>query len=218
MSKVRILIADDHDVVRHGLCALLATQPEWTIVDEAIHGREAVKKAEQRQPDIAILDIGMPEMNGVEATRQILKVSPRTEVLILTIHESEQVVREVLGAGARGYVLKSDASRDLIAAVQALSQHKSFFTSKVAELVLAGYLQGRTPSPGSEGPHLPLSAREREITQLLAEGKSNKAVAKALHLSVKTVETHRAKIMRKLRLHSIGDLVRYAIRHNLAES
>jgi DNA-binding NarL/FixJ family response regulator len=205
-------------VVRHGLRALLESQPGWVVVDEAAHGREAVQKAEQEKPDVVILDLSMPELNGLEATRQILKAMPQTEVLILTVHESEQVVKEVLKAGARGYVLKSDAGRDLVAAVQALSQHQTFFTSKVAEMVLAGYLRRDAPAPEEAGPRLPLSSREREVIQLLAEGKSNKEVAKVLHLSVKTVETHRAKIMHKLDLHSIGDLIRYALRHNIAAS
>ena len=218
MSMVRILIADDHDVVRRGLRSLLEGQPGWVVVDEAVNGREAVKKAAHWKPDVVALDLSMPELNGLEATRQILKTAPGTEVVILTVHESEQVVREVLRAGARGYVLKSDAGRDLVAAVKALSQHKPFFTAKVAEMVLAGYL-GQGASAGEEAaPRLPLSSREREVTQLLAEGKSNKEIAKVLHLSVKTVETHRAKIMLKLGLHSIGDLIRYAIRHNIAES
>jgi len=218
VSTVRILIADDHDVVRRGLRALLENQPGWVVVDEAVNGREAVKKVEHWKPDVVVLDISMPELNGLEATRQILKAAPGTEVVILTVHESEQVVREVLQAGARGYVLKSDAGRDLVAAVKALSQHKPFFTAKVAEMVLAGYLGQGASAVEEAAPRLPLSSREREVTQLLAEGKSNKEIAKVLHLSVKTVETHRAKIMHKLGLHSIGDLIRYAIRHNIAES
>ena len=217
MSSVRILIADDHDVVRRGLRALLECQPGWVVVDEAVNGREAVEKVAHWKPDVVALDISMPELNGLEATRQILKAAPETEVVILTVHESEQVVREVLKAGARGYVLKSDAGRDLVAAVHALSQHKPFFTAKVTDMVLTGYL-GHCSSAAEEAePRLPLSSREREVIQMLAEGKSNKEVAKALHLSVKTVETHRAKIMHKLDLHSIGDLIRYAIRHNIVE-
>ena len=152
---VRILIADDHDVVRRGLRSLLEGQPGWVVVDEAVNGREAVKKAAHWKPDVVALDLSMPELNGLEATRQILKAAPGTEVVILTVHESEQVVREVLRAGARGYVLKSDAGRDLVAAVKALSQHKPFFTAKVAEMVLAGYL-GQGASAGEEAaPRLP---------------------------------------------------------------
>ena len=218
MSPVRSLIADDHEVVRYGVRTILEKQAGWVVVDEATNGREAVKKAEKAKPNVVILDISMPELNGLEAARQILKVSPATEVLMLTVHESEHVIREVLEAGARGYILKSDAGRDLVAAVQALSRHGSFFTSKVAEMVLAGYRHRHLPSPTEAGPRLPLSTREREILQLLAEGKSNKEVAKALHLSVKTVETHRSNIMHRLDLHSIGELIRYALRHHIVES
>ncbi len=217
MSPVRILIADDHDVVRRGLRSLLECQPGWVVVDEAVHGREAVEKVAHWKPDVVALDISMPELNGLEATRQILKAVPGTEVVILTVHESEQVVREVLKAGARGYVLKSDAGRDLVAAVHALSQHKPFFTAKVTDMVLTGYLGHGASAAEEAEPRLPLSSREREVIQLLAEGKSNKEIAKALHLSVKTVETHRAKIMHKLDLHSIGELIRYAIRHHIVE-
>jgi len=217
MNTVRILIADDHEIVRRGLRALLESQPEWVVIDEAVHGREAVEKASKLHPDVVVLDISMPQLNGLEAARQILKEMPKTEVLILTVHESEQVVREILKTGARGYVLKSDAGRDLVSAVRALSEHQVFFTSKVAEMVLTGYLQRDASAPEEIEPGLPLTSREREILQLLAEGKSNKEVAKVLYLSTKTVETHRASIMRKLRLHSVGDLVRYAIRHHIVE-
>src|SRR5262249_39937441 len=160
-------------------------------VDEATNGREAVKKAEQWQPDVVVLDLSMPELNGMEAARQILQVMPRTEVLILTVHDSEQMVKAILKAGARGYVLKSDAAHDLVTAVEALSQHKPFFTPKVAEMVLVGYLQHNMLPSEEEGSLLPLSAREREIIQLLVEGKSSKEVAAVLHLSIKTVDTHR---------------------------
>jgi DNA-binding NarL/FixJ family response regulator len=217
VSTVRILIADDHSMVRRGLRALLESQPGWVVVDEAVNGREAVTKAKELKPDVVILDISMPELNGMEATGQIRKATPKTEVLILTVHESERVVREVLEAGARGYVMKSDADQQLIAAVQALSRHEVFFTPKVEQMVLAGYLRHDAPPAEEKGPRLPLTQREREILQLLAEGKSNKEVAKALYLGIKTVETHRARILRKLRLHSVGDLVRYAIRHHIIE-
>jgi DNA-binding NarL/FixJ family response regulator len=210
---MRILVADDHEIVRRGLRALLANRPEWQICDEATEGREAVEKARQSQPDVVILDIGMPGLNGLEAARQIRKVSPRSEVLILTMHESEQVVQEVLAAGARGYVLKSDAGRDLVAALEALSRHKTFFTPSVTEMVLKTYLGG-----GGEGEVAESSAltpREREVIQLLAEGKGNKEVADILGISVRTAETHRTNIMRKLDCHSLSDLVRYAIRNNI---
>jgi DNA-binding NarL/FixJ family response regulator len=169
--------------------------------------------AKQLKPELVILDISMPELNGLEAARIILKMAPKTEILILTMHDSEQVVREVLEAGARGYVLKSDAGRDLVAAVESLLEHKPFFTSHVSEMVLEGYLKGRVTQEELGTSGWALTAREREIVQLLAEGKSNKEVAAALSISVKTVETHRTNIMRKLNLHSLSDLVRYAIRN-----
>ncbi len=212
----RILVADDHEVVRRGLCALLQAQPDWEICGEAADGREALEKAQKLRPDVVILDIGMPSLNGLEATRQILKLNPQTRILILTLHDSDQVVREVLNAGARGFLLKSDAARDLVAAVEALRRDKTYFTSKVAAMVLEGFLKQGTPAavpaPQARGR---LTPREREIVQLLAEGKSTKEVAVALGLSVKTAETHRSNIMRKLELHSVSDLVLYAVRNNI---
>lgn len=212
----RILVADDHEVVRRGLCGLLRAQPDWEVCGEATNGREAVEKVLELKPEVVILDVGMPTLNGLEATRQILKVSPRTKILILTLHDSDQVVQEVLNAGARGFLLKSDAARDLVAAVEALRRDKIYFTPKVASMVLNGYLR-RDHVPAS--PEVPsrsrLTPREREIVQLLAEGKSSKEVAVALGLSVKTAETHRSNIMRKLELHSVSDLVLYAVRNNI---
>jgi DNA-binding NarL/FixJ family response regulator len=212
---LRILVADDHEVVRRGLCALLRSQPEWEVCGEANDGREAVERALTLKPDVAILDIGMPNLNGLEATRQILKADPRVKVLILTLHDSDRVVQEALNAGARGFLLKTDAARDLVAAVDALRKDKTYFTPKVAALVLDGYLR---PERGA-GPEPPvrsrLTPREREVVQLLAEGKSSKEVAVVLGLSVKTAETHRSNIMRKLRLHSVSDLVLYAVRNNI---
>jgi len=212
----RILVADDHEVVRRGLCALLQSQPDWELCGEAADGREAVEKANKLRPDAVILDIGMPTLNGLEATRQILKVNPQVRVLILTLHDSDQVVREVLNAGARGFLLKSDAARDLVSAVEALRRDKTYFTSKVAAMVLEGYLKAGTPDAVPTPPtRSRLTPREREIVQLLAEGKSTKEVAVALGLSVKTAETHRSNIMRKLELHSVSDLVLYAVRNNI---
>ncbi|HLJ13406.1 MAG TPA: response regulator transcription factor [Bryobacteraceae bacterium] len=213
---VRILIADDHEIVRRGLISLLAAKPDWTVVGEAESGREAVELAKTLRPDIAILDVGMPELNGLEATRQVLKALPQTEILILTMHESEQIVREVLDAGARGYVLKSDAGRDLVAAVEALCQHRTFFSSKISDMLLRSYLRPARVE-GPETTRSRLTAREREIVQLLAEGKSNKEVASALNISIKTAETHRTNIMNKLDLRSITELVRYAVRNNIVE-
>ena len=212
MAPLRIFLADDHEVVRNGIRSVLITQPGWEICGEASNGREAVEKVAAMKPDVVIIDIGMPELNGLEATRQIVKASETTKVLVLTVHESHQVVRDVLDAGARGYILKSDAGRDLIAAVQALQRNKTFFTSKVAELMLNSFLKGK---PGIEKEIL--TAREREVVQLLAEGKSTKEVAVALGLSVKTAETHRSNIMRKLDLHSVSELVLYAVRNNIVQ-
>ena len=217
MREVRILLADDHEIVRRGLQAILKAQTGWSVVAEAANGREAVDLARQLKPAVVILDISMPELNGLEATRQILKDVPQTEVLILTMHESEQVVREVLDAGARGYVLKSDAGQDLVAAVESLSRHKPFFTSKVAEMVLEGYRKTGATGSKMTVPRNRLTPREREIVQLLAEGKSNKEVAVALGIGVKTAETHRANVMHKLNLQSLSDLVRYAIRNKIIE-
>ena len=215
MGVLRIMVADDHEVVRKGLVALLQAQPDWQVCGEAGDGREAVEKAVQLKPDILILDIGMPSLNGLEATRQILKTIPNARVLILTLHDSDQVVREVLNAGARGFLLKSDAARDLVAAVDALRHDKTYFTSKVAAMVLEGYLKGGTAGAVITPGRNRLTPREREIVQLLAEGKSTKEVAVALGLSVKTAETHRSNIMRKLQLHSVSDLVLYAVRNNI---
>ena len=215
MSKVRILIADDHEVVRKGLRALLAGEPGLEVVGEAQNGREAVEKAALLQPDVVVLDIGMPELNGLEATRQIVRSGTRTEVLVLTVFETEEVIREVLRAGARGYVLKSDAGRLLLSAIEAVSQHKPFFTSRVSELVLAGFLSGDQRGAEAESPQGPLTPREREVLQLLAEGRTNKEVGAALGIGVKTVETHRMNLMSKLGLHSVVDLVRYAIRNGI---
>ncbi len=218
MLSLRILVADDHEVVRLGLRALLESHPQWKVCGEARTGREAVQKAKQLNPHVVVMDIGMPELNGLEATRQILKAAPKTEVLILTIHESDQVVREVLDAGGRGYVLKSDAARDLLAAVECLGEHKPFFPHRASELILRSVLERPSESPTHETttPIL-LTPREREVVQLLSEGKSNKEVAVSLSISSKTVEVHRANVMRKLGLHSITDLVHYAIRNKIVQ-
>ena len=217
MTALHVLIVDDHEVVRRGLRALIESHPGWEVCGEATTGREAVQKASNLKPNMVVMDIAMPELNGLEATRQILKAIPRTPVLILTVHESEQVVHEVLKAGAQGIVLKSDASRDLVAAIEALSQHRVFFTSSVAKIMLEGYRKKGSHDESSENPPSVLSPREREIIQLLAEGKSNNEVADMLYISAKTVETHRAHLMQKLNLHSITQLVHYAIRNKIAE-
>jgi DNA-binding NarL/FixJ family response regulator len=216
MSAYRILIADDHEVVRRGIRSLLESHPGWQICAEAKDGREAVDLCKELKPDLVLLDIGMPNLNGLDAARQILENNPLIRVLVLTIHDSDQVVRDVLAAGARGFLLKSDAGRDLITAVEAMQRHRTFFTSQVAEIVLDGYLNSR-PQAAPVVPRNRLTPREREVVQLLAEGKTSKEVAVALALSVKTAETHRTNIMRKLDLHSVADLTLYAVRNGIIQ-
>jgi two-component system, NarL family, response regulator NreC len=210
-KKVRILVADDHDVVRLGVRALLEQRPEWEVCGEAVTGPDAVEKTKRLAPDVVVLDANMPQLPGAEATRQILQAVPGCEVLILTVDESPELMRDILRAGAHGYVFKSDLSTDLVSAVQALSQHGQFFTSKVAQMMYEDYVKRKTPARGAESGR-PLTARQREVLRLLAEGKSNKEVASALGISVKTAETHRAKVMRNLQLSSFSELVRYAVR------
>lgn len=216
--RLRILLADDHEIVRRGLRSLLERHEGWEICGEAGDGREALEKAAQLRPDVIILDIGMPNLNGLDATRQLLQLDPQFKIIVLTITDSDQVIREALDAGARGFVLKSDAARDLVSAVEALESKRMFFTPRVNDLVLAGFLDKGQGMAKDGIPKLPtLTAREREITQLLAEGNSSKEVAALLNLSTKTVETHRSNIMRKLSFHSIRDLVVYAIKNNLIQ-
>jgi len=213
LKAARIIIADDHEFVRRGLVATLAEVRGWTVVAEASNGRKAVDLVKDLRPDVAILDLSMPELNGLDATRQILEVDAVTRVLILSAHESEQLTREVLKAGAQGYVLKSDAGRVLVTAVEALLEGRPFFTSRIGQLVLDGYLRGTPAEPDSSMPTL--SSREREILQLLAEGRSNKEVARVLGISVKTAETHRSNIMRKMEFASLADLIRFAVRNKI---
>ena len=214
---LRILLADDHDIVRRGLKDLLEQHVGWQVCAEASNGREAVDLALQHRPQVAVIDLSMPELNGLEATRRIRQALPDTEVLIFTMHESEELIREVLGAGARGYLLKSDAVRQLSPAVESLSQKNPYFAGRVSAVVLDGFLKGGQVT--LEGPTAErLTSREREVVQLLAEGKSNKRIAGLLDLSVKTVETHRTAAMRKLELNSLPDLVRYAVRMQIIQA
>jgi DNA-binding NarL/FixJ family response regulator len=210
----RILIADDHDVVRSGLRAILEAQEGWEVVAEAADGMEAVARAIESHPDVAIIDYSLPVMNGVEVTREICARDPNVEVLIFTMHERDALVGELLEAGARGYLLKSDAKRNLIAAVKSLAAHRPFFTAKISETLLAILLSLRERRKDIEAT---LSPRERLIVQLIAEGHSNKEMAEILNLSVKTIETHRAAAMRKLNLTSTAAIVRYAVRNRLVE-
>jgi DNA-binding NarL/FixJ family response regulator len=214
MSELRILIVDDHEMVRRGLRSILEGHSDWVVVGEAVTGREAVEKAEALKPQVVILDISMPELNGLEATRGILKAVPDAHVMVLTQHDAEEMVRAFLQAGAQGYLMKSDAARDLIPAVESLRNGRPFFTPRVARMVLDGYVKSLT---AEGGPPADLTPSERQIAQLLAEGKSNKEVAAVLDINVKTVETHRAHIMRKLGLHSVSGLVRYAVRNNMLQ-
>jgi|SRR5215472_12971429 len=213
---LRILLADDHHVIRRGLRSLLEEKPEWKVCGEASNGREAVEMAATLMPHIAVVDLSMPELNGLEATRQIVKNVPSTAVLIYTMDESEKVVHEVLSAGAKGIVLKTDLDSSLVQAVETIAQGKPFFTSRVAETVLKAYLAQREAEGKAEVPdYNPLTAREREVMQLLAEGKSNKEVGSILGISTRTAHTHHAEIIHKLKLKSLSELVRYAIRNGL---
>jgi DNA-binding NarL/FixJ family response regulator len=216
---LRILIADDHEVARRGIRSLLESHPGWDVCAEAKDGRDAVELATSTKPDLVLLDIGMPNLNGLEAARQILATSPNVAILILTMHDSDNVIREVLRAGARGFLLKSDAGRDLVAAVEALESQKTFFTPRVSQMVLDGFLNREKKRSEIEDVANPsgdlLTAREREVIQLLAEGRTSKEVAVTLNLSVKTAETHRTNLMRKLGLHSVADLTRYAVRNGI---
>ncbi|MGB6429939.1 MAG: response regulator transcription factor [Candidatus Acidiferrales bacterium] len=214
---MKILIADDHDIIRRGLKQLLTTHPGWEVCAEAKTGREAVALAERHKPQVAVLDVSMPELNGLDAARRIRKILPTTEILILTLHFSDQLVRDIVDTGARAYIMKSDADKDLVSAVEALAEHRPFFTARAAEIVLDGFRKPRSASGGNTSAGR-LTSREREIVQLLAEGKSSKEVAVSLGISVKTAETHRANVMRKLSLHSVSELVRYAVKNQIIEA
>lgn len=212
---IRVLIVDDHEFVRRGLRALLAASPRaFEICGEASGGHEAVKKTRDLRPDVVVLDVSMPGLNGLETTRLIAKEDPRPQVLILTMHESEQMIGQLLNAGARGYLLKSDVARDLPMAIESLHNERPFFSAKIARRVLEGYLR----DAGRVGTKPPLTPAERRVIQLLAEGKSNKEVANLQDITVKTAETHRANIMRKLGLLSMSDLVHYAVRNEIIEA
>lgn len=208
----RILIADDHHVVRTGLRAVLEAQPGLEVVGEVGNGEEAVEAAVRLKPDLVILDYAMPVHNGVEATREFRKQLPRTEVLIFTLHDSQEVIEDVLSVGARGYLLKSDANDHLIAAVRALARYEAYISGRVSAELLDTLLDRRR-----QGKQDPLTPRERRVVQLIAEGRSNRDVCGQLGVSLKTVETHRAAAMRKLGLHNTADLVRYAIKNRIVE-
>ncbi len=216
MSKLDVLIADDHDIVRRGLRDLLEKQPGWKVVAEATNGKEAVEKAIQFKPDVSILDVSMPSLDGLEAARQIVRSGSPTKVLILTMHHSDPLIQQMLKAGVKGYVLKSDAATELVQAVEALRRNKTFFTSKVAQIFLDK--REKPSKPNEDEKALRLTPRQREIVQLLAEGKNSREIAAALGTTFKTVETHRANIMRRLECHSVTELVRYAIRNDIIQA
>jgi DNA-binding NarL/FixJ family response regulator len=215
---LRILVADDHDIIRRGLKQLVTTRPGWEVCAEAKTGREAVNLAEQHKPDVIVMDISMPDLNGLEAAQRIHKMLPKAGILILSLHFSDQLVRDIVAAGARAYIMKSDTDRDLVSAVEALANRRTFFTARAAEMLLNGFSNPRASSEPQANPRDRLTPREREIVQLLAEGNSSKEVAVALGISVKTAETHRANIMRKLELHSVSELVRYAVKNQIIEA
>jgi DNA-binding NarL/FixJ family response regulator len=215
MMPLRILVVDDHAVVRRGVRSLLESHEGWKVCGEATTGRDAVDQSRRLRPDVVVMDLSLPELNGLDATRQILKEAPDAEVLVLTMHHSEELARDVLQAGARGFVLKSDADENLITAVDSLRQHKPFLTATVTEFVLDDYVR-RGDALDDLAP-VALTTREREVIQLIAEGQSNKEAASTLGISVKTIEAHRANVMRKLHLRSVSDLVRYAIRNKIVQ-
>jgi DNA-binding NarL/FixJ family response regulator len=215
MDELRILIADDHDLIRRGVRDLLAARSGWQVVGEACNGADAVRKAVSLRPDVAILDFSMPELNGTGAAAQITEKVPETGVVVLTMHDSEQVMREVLQSGARGLVLKSDADRDLLEAVEAVARKRHFFTTRLSELVLGGYLAGPAEKDKMKSKVAQLTERECEVVRLLADGMSSKEAATRLKISIRTVESHRINISRKLGFNSIAKLVHYAIRHGI---
>src|SRR5579872_4675417 len=208
---IRILLADDHAMVRQGFRLILASQPDMEIVGEAGNGRETLDMAEKLKPDLVVMDVAMPELNGIEATRRLIASSPRTRVLALSMHKDSVYVREILRAGARGYLLKESIDSDLVNAVRAVAKGDGYLSPGVSDAVLSDYRQHVT------NPLDLLTSREREVLQLIAEGKTNKEIATSLSLSVYTVDAHRGKIMEKLNLHSTGELVRFAVRNGLID-
>jgi two-component system response regulator NreC len=216
VKKLRILIADDHALVRRGARSVLHSRHGWKVVGEAENGREAIRKAIDLKPDVAVVDIGMPDLDGIEVARQIRDAVPDTKVLVLTMHESDQMVRRALDAGASGYLLKSDLTDSLRQAVKAVAEGERFLAPKVSEIVLHGFLRTKSQHQHGERAGTRTTPREIEIIRLLAEGKTNKEIASLLGIAVRTVETHRSRIMLKLGLHSLAELIHYAMRHGLA--
>jgi DNA-binding NarL/FixJ family response regulator len=214
MNGLRIFLADDHSLVRRGIRSLLGVHSEWEVCGEATDGKEALEKVNQLNPDVLILDINMPELNGLEVTRRVHRMCPKVEVLVLTVQDSEQAMKQALEAGARGYMLKSDAGNELLAAVETVRRHHLFLSSQTSRMLR----ESSAPQAKNDVTlKQPLSPRERQFLQLLAEGRSTKEIATALEITIKTAETHRANIMRKLDLHHVTELVRYAIRNQIVQ-
>ena len=216
MSNLRILIADDHEVVREGARALIESQSDWEVCGIATNGREAIERAQELTPDVIVLDMTMPELNGLDAIRQIKRAVPTAEIVIFSAHRSEEIVQQVFDAGAKSYIRKADAGRYLLEAIRSLANHKPFFTPEVSEILFAKFLRADATKRQATGDQK-LTIREREIVRLLAEGSSNKEVATALGISIRTAETHRATLMRKIASDSLADVVRYAIRNHIIE-
>jgi DNA-binding NarL/FixJ family response regulator len=217
MAKLRILIVDDHEVVREGARALIESESEWEVCGIAANGREAIDRTRELRPDVIVLDVTMPKLNGLEAIREIKQAVPRGEIVVFSAHRSEEIVQQVFDAGAKSYIRKGDAGRYLLDAIRSLAVHKPFFTSEVSEILFAKFL--RADAPRRQTPtDQTLTSREREIVRLLADGNSNKEVATSLGISIRTAETHRATLMRKLSTDSLADVVRYAIRNHIIEA
>lgn len=217
MRPLRILIADDHQVVREGVRALVEHEPGWQVCGTATNGQEAVHTAKKVKPHVAILDMAMPDLDGLETLREIKRALPKTEVVIFSAHHSEEVIEQLFEAGAKSYIQKSDAGRYLVAAIKSIAEHKPFFTSDISQILFAKFLSG-SEGKNQNGREHTMTVRERDVMRLLAEGHSNKEVANSLGISIRTVETHRAMLMRKLGLDSLSALVRYAIRNNIIEA
>jgi DNA-binding NarL/FixJ family response regulator len=215
MKELRILVADDHELIRHGIRGILRARRGWKVIGEAANGQQAVEKTNKLKPDVAILDVSMPDLDGLQAARQIRDASPNTKVVILTMHESDQMVHQVLDAGALAYVLKSDLAANLVKAVKDVSAGRLFLTPRVSDIVLKGFLKNANQSGSAEQTRAKPTPREVQIIRLLAEGKANKVIAANLGITIRTVETHRARIMVKLGLHSLAGLLHYAIRQNI---
>ena len=214
-KKIRVLIADDHTIVRKGLCAILEGDKEIEVVGDAENGREAIKKVEQVQPDIVLMDITMPGLNGLETTRQLKKRHPKTKILILTMHDNEEYIFETLRAGASGYLVKRTAPDELISAIHAVNRGESFLSPSISKRVIEGYIRVGQSEQEEDEPFEKLTDREREVLQLIAEGRVNREIAELLHISIKTVETHRSHIIEKLNIRNIAELTQYAIRKGL---